>query len=448
MNCIPGIIFRPKLFLGTQLDMKQLIALAFLVTSIVFNGFSQHEGILLKESTPGMAGFETKVLNQIDAVLQLYVDNKWIGGATALIARDGKIAYYKAVGYHDPDTKQMMQRNEIFRIASQTKAITSVAVMMLYEEGRFLLDEPISQFIPAFSNPVVLDTYNATDTTFTTKPAKREITIRDLLTHTSGINYAQIGSNTFNAIYSKYGITSGIGVGKLLLGDEIKKLAKLPLSHQPGEKFTYGLNTDVLGYLVEVISGMPLDKFFKTRIFDPLGMKDTYFYLPKSKQSRLTALNKEDNNKLIVKTGHSFYINGTWITDYPNTEGTYFSGGGGLSSTAYDYGLFMQMMLNKGTYNGHRILSPSTVKMMTTNQTALMGVSESNFGLGFSITTAKDEAKLGVSPGSYLWGGMFSSTYWIDPEKHVIAQLFINQRPMSHGEIHDKFKALVYAALK
>lgn len=409
--------------------------------------FCQKASIVLKEAPAATAGFESHALQRIDSVLQQYVNNKWIGGATALVAKDGKIVYYKAIGLHDPQTKQSMQRSDIFRIASQTKAITSVAVMMLYEEGKFLLDDPISRFIPEFAHPVVLDSFIVADTSYTTKPAKREITIRDLLTHTSGIQYAQIGNATFNAIYGKSGLTSGIGIGRLLLADEIKKLAKLPLGHQPGEKFSYGLNTDVLGYLVEVASGMPLDQFFRKRIFDPLGMKDTYFYIPKEKQNRLVVLYGEDDAKQVIKKDKTFNLNGTWISDYPSASGTYFSGGGGLSSTAYDYSLFMQMMLNKGSYNGHRLLSPTSVEMMTMNQTAQFGLPDANFGLGVGITTKKEEAKLGMSPGSYQWGGMFSSSYWIDPEKHIIGQLFINQLPMSHGEIHDKFKALVYAAL-
>ncbi len=428
--------------------MKKIHSLFSLLLLLSLHGNAQLPTTILKETSPAQAGFSPAALQHIDSLLQQYVDKNFIGGATALIAKDGKAVYYKAVGYHDADKTQFMQRNDIFRIASQTKAITSVAALMLYEEGKFLLDDPISKFIPEFANPSVLDSFVVADTSFTTKPAKSEITIRDLLMHTSGINYGQIGSKTFTAIYGKNGITSGIGVGKLLLADEIKKLAKLPLTHNPGEKFTYGLNSDVLGYLIEVVSGTTLDKFFKTRIFDPLGMQDTYFFLPKAKQSRLVGLFGENDAKLVIKKGATFPLNGDWITDYPNTGGTYFSGGGGLSSTAYDYSLFMQMMLNKGTYNGHRLLSPSTVEMMTMNQTAQFGLPDANFGLGFGLTTQKEKAKLGISSGSYQWGGMFSSSYWIDPEKHIIAQLFINQLPMSHGEIHDKFKASVYAALK
>ena len=392
--------------------------------------------------------FDTKALNRIDSLIQDYVDQKFIGGATALIAVDGKIVYHKGIGYHNPATKAPMPKDEIFRIASQTKAITSAAVMMLYEQGKFMLDDPISRFIPAFKNPAVLDSFIEKDSSYTTKPAKREITIRDLLMHTSGIGYGQIGSKTFNAISSKNDVTSGIGLSTRLLGTEINKLAKLPLAHHPGEKFTYGLNTDVLGYLIEVTSGETLDQFFRKHIFEPLGMKDTYFYLPANKQNRLTVLNGEDDQKLIKAKDKTFELNGPWITDYPKTAGTYFSGGGGLSSTAYDYSLFMQMLLNGGTYNGHRLLSPNSIHLMTMDQTKLAGITERHFGLGFGILTEADEAKLGVSTGSYEWGGMFSSTYWIDPKRHMVAQLFINQLPMSHGDIHQKFKALVYSAFK
>ncbi|MES2645762.1 MAG: serine hydrolase domain-containing protein [Bacteroidota bacterium] len=427
--------------------MNKILFASCLLIGFNLQILAQRPSTVLKITEPELAGFSDVAIHRIDSLLQQYTNKHLIGGATALVAKDGKVVYYKAVGKRNFNN-QPMERTDIFRIASQTKAITAVAVMMLYEQGKFLLDDPISKFIPSFANPVVIDSFIASDSSFTTRPAKREITIRDLLTHTSGIHYSQIGNKTFNAIYSKSGITSGIGVKGHILGEDIIKLGKLPLAHHPGEKFTYGLNSDVLGYLVEVASGQTLDKFFKSKIFDPLGMKDTYFFLPKEKQQRLTVLYGEDEAKLVVKKEATFPLNGDWITDYPNTNGTYFSGGGGLSSTAYDYSLFMQMMLNKGSYNGHRLLSPSTVEMMTMNQTAQFGLPDANLGLGFGISTLKEKAKLGMSPGSYSWGGMFSSSYWIDPEKNIVAQLFINQLPMSHGAIHDKFKALVYAALK
>src|SRR5687768_6779402 len=424
--------------------MRSAILFLFAICFFTQISFSQ----LLKEANPELAGMSSERLKRIDKTLQEYVEKKWIAGGSAIIARDGKIVYYKALGYDDIENKTSLKRDAIFRIASQTKAITSVAVMMLYEEGKFLLKDPVSKYIPEFKNQQVLDKFNPADSTYTTVPAKRDITIHDLLTHTSGIGYAQIGSKEATAIYAKNGIVGGIGVGQIILGDKMKKLGSLPLLHQPGEQWTYGLNTDLLGYLVEVISGMSLDDFFRKKIFEPLGMKDTYFYLPKEKYNRLVTLYTEDSLKQVIKAAASFDIKGDFTTNYPATAGTYFSGGGGLSSTALDYAIFMQMLLNGGEYNGKRILSRSSVNMMTVSQYDKLNWPENKMGLGFSLSTEKSLAVSPLSPGTFAWGGMFSSSYWIDPKEKIVAQLFLNQYPQSHGEIHDKFKVLVYQALK
>jgi CubicO group peptidase (beta-lactamase class C family) len=403
---------------------------------------------VLQTASPAI-GVKAERLKRIDALLQEYADKGWIPGAVALVAQDGKIIYHKAIGYNDVESKKPLQKEAIFRIASQTKAITSVGVMMLYEEGKLLLDDAVSQYIPEFKNPKVLDRYHEKDTGYTTVPAKREITIRDLLNHTSGIGYAQIGTAQMNAIYYKAGVVGGIGVDQIVLADKMKILGGLPLFHQPGERWTYGLNTDLLGYLIEVVSGMNLADFFSKRIFEPLGMKDTYFYLPSSKHGRLVTLYTENNEKRLTKAPASLPLNGDFYPDYPNSKGTYFSGGGGLSSTAYDYAIFMQMLLNEGIYNGKRILSPASVRMMTSNQIGQIDFGGGNhFGLGFDIVTKANAGKSPLSPGSFSWGGMFSSSYWIDPEEKIVAQLFINQYPHSHGEIHDKFKAVVYGAIE
>lgn len=424
--------------------MRSAILFIFSICFFTQISFSQS----LKETNPELAGMSSERLKRIDNVLQEYVNKKWIAGGSAIIARDGKIVYYKALGYDDVENKTPLKRDAIFRIASQTKAITSVAVMMLYEEGKFLLKDPVSKYIPEYKDQQVLDKFNAADTTYTTVPAKREITIHDLLTHTSGIGYAQIGSKEATAIYAKNGIVGGIGVGKIILGDKMRKLGSLPLLHQPGDQWTYGLNTDLLGYLVEVVSGMSLADFFSKKIFEPLGMKDSYFYLPKEKYNRLATLYTEDSLKQVIKAATSFDIKGDFTSDYPATPGTYFSGGGGLSSTALDYAIFMQMLLNGGEYNGKRILSRSSVKMMTVSQYDKLNWPDNKMGLGFSISTEKSLAVSPLSPGSFAWGGMFSSSYWIDPKEKIVAQLFLNQYPQSHGEIHDKFKVLVYQALK
>lgn len=397
---------------------------------------------VLQTASPASVRVSGERLQRIDNLIQNNVDRKLISGAIGLIARDGKIVYNKAFGYSDIEAKTALRTNDIFRIASQTKAITSVAVMMLFEEGKFLLDDPISKYIPAFAKPTVLDKFNSADSSFTTVPAKREITIRDLLTHTSGIDYAIIGSSTMKAIYAKSDIPPGFGSSGILLKTEMEKLGKLPLMHQPGEKFTYGLNTDVLGYLVEVASGMRLDRFFAERIFKPLEMNDTYFYLPASKHSRLIPIYTFDNQNRLVK----YERNGVITADYPKSNNTYFSGGAGLSSTIYDYAVFLQTLLNGGTYNGNRILSRRSVDLMTMNQIGNLSLRGDKFGLGFEITSKENMAKMGVTEGSFAWGGYFGTSYWVDPVEKIVGLIYIQQSPLK-SDIHDKFKALVYQSL-
>ena len=424
--------------------MKKTLLFQAVVLILIF-AYSCTQNSILKEASPVSAKVSEERLARIDKMLQQSVDSGWIAGAVGFIARDGKIVYNKSFGYSNIETKSQLRPDDIFRIASQTKAITSIAVMMLFEEGKFLLDDPVSKYIPEFANPRVLDKFNEKDTTYTTVPANREITIRDLLTHTSGIDYAGIGSKSMGAIYAKAHIPAGFVNDKVLLGDKIRILGKQPLIHQPGERFTYGLNTDVLGYLVEVLSGENLDQFFRTRIFIPLGMTDTYFYLPASKSDRLVSVSTEDNMHRVVKlddrTIPGFSVN------YPLAEGSYYSGGAGLSSTVKDYATFLQMLLNKGVYNGKRLLSRHTVELITSNQIGDLNLGRDKFGLGFQITTKDGQARMGVSEGSFAWGGIFSTIYWADPKERLVCLLFIQQIPLSHGEIGDKFRVLVYQAL-
>ncbi|RYZ29726.1 MAG: class A beta-lactamase-related serine hydrolase [Chitinophagaceae bacterium] len=402
---------------------------------------------LLSVTTPESVGMSTERLQRLDTMLNGWVNRGRTNGAVALLLRDGKIVYHKAFGFDDEEKKVPLRTDNIFRIASQTKAITSVAVMLLYEEGKLLLDDPVSRYIPEFAKPVVLDKFNAQDSSYTTVPAKTEITIRHLLTHTSGIGYAQIGSRESNAIYAKANLTSGIGSepGHTLKGD-IPRLAKLPLMHQPGDRWTYGLSTDVLGYLVEVVSGMNLDQFFRSKIFEPLGMKDTYFNVPAEKQNRVVSLYLEAGGKL-QKAKPVVNVNGNFLIDYPKTGTTYFSGGAGLSSTALDYGIFLQMLLNGGDYNGKRILSPNSVRMMTMNQIGDVGFGVNKFGLGFGITTGKGSSILPTQEGTYEWGGAFSTLYWVDPKEKLVGILYRQLWGTTHGDAPNRFKVMVYSAL-
>jgi CubicO group peptidase (beta-lactamase class C family) len=414
--------------------MKQLLCLIFALGS--FQVIAQN----LPIATPESVGMSTARLKRIDAVFNEYIQKGWIPGGVALILRDGKIVHYQAYGLDDTDTKKPLSKDGIFRLASQTKAITSTAVMMLYEEGKFLLDDPISKYLPAFKSPKVLDTFNEKDTSFTSIPAKREVTIRDLLAHTSGIGYPTIGSKEANAIYAKYQVPGGIGTPHAKLGEVVNNLAKLPLMHQPGERWTYGLNLEVLGYLVETLSGQPLEDFFQTRIFKPLGITDTYFYLPESKFDRLIQVYTENEQQQTIKAPVQFQ-------EYPKIKGGFYAGGAGLSGTTLDYAKFLQMLLNGGTFNGQQILSPAVVKMMTSNQIGDLSIGPRKFGLGFALATAKEAARIPVSEWTFEWGGIFGTTYWVDPKQGIIGLCMTQKYPNSHPELSEKFKVLVYQAI-
>lgn len=398
-------------------------------------------------ATPESQGFSSDRFKKIDQVMSGWIDKGWMQGGTALVIRNNKIVYYKAAGFNDKELNVQMQKDNIFRIASQTKAITSVAIMILFEEGKLLLDDPVSKYIPAFTKQQVLDKFNAADTTYTTVPAKKEITIRELLTHTSGLGYAQIGSREANAIYAKSNITAGIGVQGDKLTDAMNRLAKLPLMHQPGEKWTYGLNSDLLGCLVEVISGISLDEFFRTRIFEPLGMTDTYFTIPKNKAWRLVKLYREDSTGKLVKAEANM-LNGKTVTpDYPLYGSNYYSGGAGLSSTIYDYGVFLQMLLNGGIHNGKRILSRNTVRLMTMNQIGDLGLGNDKFGLGFQVVVEKSSGRTPSNIGTFSWGGAFATSYWVDPKEKMVMLFYRQLQNTSKGEMAEKFRTMVYAAL-
>jgi len=384
-------------------------------------------------------------LAKIDELVNEYISKNWLTGAVSIVIKDNQLVQYKGYGYADVATKKPMKNDAIFRIMSQTKAITSIGIMILYEQGKLLLDQNISDFIPEFKNPRVLDKFNEADTTYTTVPANREITFRDLLTHTSGLDYTDIGSSKVAAIYTKNHIPSGLGYFNDNLLERMKALGKLPLSFQPGTKWQYGLNIDLLGCLIEVISGMNLEDFFRKNIFEPLGMKDTYFNVPSSKANRLATVYTEDSLGHIIKWSHEFrHID----PDYPLMNKHYFSGGAGLSSTAFDYAIFMQMLLNGGRYNGHQILSKRTVEMITSGQLNPGIFGDDNMGLGFGITSEKSAAKEPRNAGSFSWGGYYGTTYWADPKAKLVCLFMTQQNPNSHGDVEAKFEAMVYSSLK
>jgi len=428
---------------------RYINALFILLALIACEKPAEKKSRVLIEGAPETGGFSTARLALLDSVMNDWIKKKWVNGSVALIARKGKIVFYKAYGYNDLDTKALLDKYGIFRIASQTKAITTVAAMMLWEEGKFSLEDPVARFIPTFANQKVLESFHPKDTTYTTVPAKRLITIRDLLTQTSGIGYPAIGTPEAQAIYAKNKITGGVGVKGQKLSDAMTRLGTVPLLFQPGEKWMYGVNTDLLGYLIERWSGMTLEDFFAKRIFQPLGMKDTYFNVPPEKASRLVNFFQEDSSG-IKKQGKVF--GGFLDMNFPLQKHDYFSGGGGLSSTIYDYAVFLQMLLNNGEYNGIRLLAHNTVRMMTVNQIGDLFVNlgvqtENKFGFGFSIITENGSRLTPSQPGTYAWGGAFSTTYWVDPKEDMVVLLY-RQMWGSHIADTDKaFKPLVYQAI-
>jgi CubicO group peptidase (beta-lactamase class C family) len=378
------------------------------------------------------AGMSAERLARIDAICLDAINDNHLPGIVVLVARHGKIVYKKAFGTSNAKTKKALKTDDIFRLASQSKAITATAVMMLWEQGKFRLDDPVSKYIPEFKNPVVLDSLHD-DSTYTTTPADKEITIRHLLTHTSGIGYGVIdGDPRIKRIYEDAGIVDLFTTKDISIADNTKKLAKLPLHHNPGEKFTYSESYDVLGYLIEVISGMPFDAYLRKHIFDPLGMDDTWFYLPEDKANRLVAVqSKEDGNWKNYPV--TFYD-----TDYPiKGAKRFFSGGAGLSSTAEDYSKFLQMYLNKGVYDGQRLLSRTTVNIILANQIGDLWGEDPTvvYGLAFAVQEQKGENKgESGSKGSFSWGGYFNTQYFADPKEQTIG-IILKQ---TQGPVDDK----------
>lgn len=393
----------------------------------------------LPSAKPADVGFSAQRLERIDTVMKEYIDGNKIAGATCLVSRHGKIAYFKSFGMADIETGTKMSNDSMFRICSMSKAITSTAVMILYEEGKFLLSDPVSKYIPEFANSVVMEP-SSTGKTYALVPAKQEITIRNLLNHTSGITY---GGGLQKDLYDKAGMTVGLTPTEGTIGEMIRRLADLPLICQPGEEFNYGMSIDALGYLVEVVSGQPLNEFMRARIFKPLGMDDTCFILPREKLPRLARIYAPNKDGVLVKDSVD--------PSYLCTQ-TYFSGGAGLVSTAPDYWKFAQMILNKGELNGVRILSPKTVELMETNSigdlySAFRIHSGDKFGLGFGIRTERGVFDENESLGILGWDGAFYTRFWIDPKEDLVGVFMTQSRDWSLDLIN-KYRVLVYQAME
>lgn len=386
-------------------------------------------------------GMSTERLQRVDALLQQAVEEKYLPGAVVMIGRKGQVPYLSAFGYRDVAGEDRMEIDDIFRMASMTKPIVSVGIMMLYEEGHFLLDEPISKFAPEFTEMQVFDGWEEDKENYKTIPAEKPITFRQLLTHTSGIGYPFVNKD-LGIIAQKKGLIQGYSVQDVSLKENMKILSEMPLVHQPGEQWTYGLSTDLLGYLIEQISGQPLDQFLQERIFDPLGMEDTRFYMAAAKADRLASLYYHDE-------AGNYLHNPDPNANYPYTGAQrYFSGGAGLVSTANDYGKFLQMLLNKGDYDGKILLGRKTVELMSMDHLHGLKGGPAAFGLGFAITTPKGAAERLSSVGNYRWGGIFGTDFWVDPEEGLYAIILTQVLPFQEKDrFFAKIQNTVYQAI-
>mgnify|MGYP003111397558 CR=1 FL=1 len=393
----------------------------------------------LPMAEPGSVGMSAQRLQRIDDFMQRYIDADMVAGTVTLVARKGKVVHFQAQGMKDVERGQEMTTDTIFRMASMTKPIASVALMMLYEEGWFQLDDPISDWLPEFSN-MMIEVENADGST-RLAPAQTPINFTHILTHTAGL------MNSYRGDVARYSEVSRVQ-GDEDLASWTERLATLPLRYEPGTRWEYSAATSVVGRLVEVISGQDLDTFLRERIFTPLQMRDTHFYLPPDKVGRFATLygpNPDNGNRMMLtEVGDA---NSRYVTE----PRTFFSGAGGLVSTAHDYIRFQQMMLNGGELDGVRLLGTKTVELMFANHTGDLPLWLSGpgmgFGLGYSVVLDRAEAYTSDSEGSVSWGGAFGTLFWIDPAEELVAIVLTQIRPYSHIRIREGFHNVVNQAI-
>ncbi len=396
-------------------------------------------------AAPEAVGMSSARLARLDHAMQAHVERQDVAGVVSLVARRGKVVHFSTFGHRDREAQKPMSHDAIFRIASMTKPVASVALMMLYEEGRFQLRDPIAKWLPEFGEMKVATpaTYQELGRgRYRTLPASRPITVQHLLTHTAGLanTYRGITKPEFDQIAPlppKPGDT---------VGEMVKRLAKVPLNFEPGDAWEYGVATDVVGRLVEVMSGQSFDAFLRERIFGPLGMRDTHFYLPRAKLDRFVSLYRPGGTQKLEVAEAA-----TADSRFVREPHTYFSGAGGLVSTARDYFRFSQMMLNGGELDGVRILSRKTVELMTVNHTGdhdvwLVGPGH-GFGLGYAVVLDQGKVAMPYSVGTYFWWGAFNTTFWIDPKEQLIGILLTQLRPYNHLSIRQDLATLAYQAI-
>jgi len=419
-------------------SLRRIVSLFIFL--ILFTTLSAQE---LPVGKPDDLGFSTERLQRLTAVFNDYANDRKMSGSVVLVVRHGKVAYFNSFGKRDIEANAPMQNDAIFRIASQTKALVSVGIMILQEEGKLLINDPVGKYLPEFMETTVAEPREGGG--YDIIKAKRKITLRDLLTHTAGIGY---GYGLAADKWKEAGIQGWYFADRdEPMAATVARLAKLPMDEQPGEKFVYGYNTDILGVVIEKVSGKSLDDFITSRILTPLGMKDTHFYLPQNKVNRLAAVYSAYADKPLERApdpgamiGQGAYVSG------PRKS---FSGGAGLLSTASDYAKFLQMMLNKGTYNGVRIIAPSTVDLMTVSHLGEIPYTSpgAGFGLGFSVCEDLGDRGIPGSAGEFGWGGAYGSTYWVDPKEDMVVVYFKQLTPTNGLDDQAKLRTLIYQAI-
>lgn len=399
----------------------------------------------LQRAAPADVGLSAERLQRLGAAIERYVDDERLPGAVVTVARRGQVAYQEAFGMRDREAGVPMTTDTIFRIASQTKALVSVGIMMLQEEGSLLIADPVGKYLPEYQETTVAVAREGGG--YDIVPANRPVTIRDLLTHTAGVDYGEgIAADRWEAA----AITGWYFAHRdEPVADTVARMSRLPFNAQPGEAWVYGYSTDILGVVIEAVSGEPLDEFLDKRILGPLGMNDTHFYLPRDKRERLAAVYSLRQNGVLKRApdpggmvGQGAYVDG------PRKS---FSGGAGLLSTADDYTRFLQMMLNGGELGGVRILSRKSVALMTVNHIGDLGPqffgNGVGFGLGFYVVLDVGARGTPGSFGEYGWGGAYHSTYWVDPEEDMVVTYMSQVRPAAGLDDNGKLRALVYSAI-
>ncbi|HCI53535.1 MAG TPA: serine hydrolase [Gallionella sp.] len=432
----------------------------FLILALFVNSAQAEE---IRTVKPEEVGLSSARLGNIGKMIQGEIEQNKMAGAVVLVARHGKIAYFETFGRADTD--RPMQRDTMFRICSMTKPVVTLAVLQLYEEGKLLLSDPVAKYIPEFSRPKVIEMLpEGANPPFRLIPAKRDITIKDLLTHTAGMPYPFASEwypkdrllNQMHLIYEEAGISSGMYETEGSIGDMVKRLARLPIASQPGDAFIYGMAADVQGYLVEVVSGQKLDDYISTHIFAPLKMNDSYFFVPESKQNRLSAVWKSDWHGQLDKVTPGPHKEGDYVYSPTfQTQGpkTFLSGGVGIVTTPYDYFRFSQMLLNKGELDGVRVVSRKTVELMTRNQIGKLFETTLHdegwkFGLGLGIQVDREHNVDAGDAGTFEWAGLYSTRFSVNPKEEKITIFLSQTHPFHHHfDLWDKLLVMSSASI-